>query len=71
MTEEQSRALDRVVGRLSILRAELDPEERAILDALIIGDTPEVVAHAVTIDINAVQGRVKFDSERNVYRVAD
>jgi hypothetical protein len=65
----QDKALDGVISRLTLLRTELGPEERSILDQLIMGDTPEVIAHAASLDA-AISARVTFDEEAVAYRVA-
>ncbi len=66
MAEEQSKIVEKVVSRLNELRMEFSPEERVVLDKLVIGEEPEVSAHAVAIDII---GRVEFEDEKYVYRV--
>lgn len=66
----QDKAIERVVSRLTALRTEFGPEERSILDQLIVGDTPEVIAHAA--DLNAViSARVTFDEEAVAYRAVE
>jgi len=66
----QDKALEKVVSRLTALRTEFGPEERSILDQLIVGDTPEVVAHAA--DLGAViSARVTFDEAAVAYRAVE
>ncbi len=66
----QDKVLERVVSRLTALRTEFGPEERSILDQLIVGDTPEVVAHAA--DLGAViSARVTFDEAAVAYRAVE
>lgn len=66
----QDKALERVVSRLTALRTEFGPEERSILDQLIVGDTPEVVAHAADLGA-AISARVIFDAAAVAYRAVE
>lgn len=66
----QEKALQKVVSRLTQLRAEFGPEERSMLDQIVLGDTPEVIAHAATLDA-IVPARLEFDEEAVAYRVAE
>lgn len=66
MAEEKSQVIERVISRLSDMRMDLGPEERQVLDALIVGDLPEVTAHAFTVDF---EGAVQLDEENNKYVV--
>ena len=65
MALTNEKVVEKVIGRLTEMRMEFGPEERAILDELIIGG-PEVVAHAVTPDSRAVP-KVTLDDDK--YRV--
>ena len=66
----QDKAIERVVSRLTALRTEFGPEERSILDQLIVGDTPEVVAHAADLGA-AMSARVIFDEAAVAYRAVE
>lgn len=66
----KDQAMERVVSRLTALRTEFGPEERSILDQLIVGDTPEVVAHAANLDA-VISARVTFDEEAVAYRAVE
>ncbi|MCK5645603.1 MAG: hypothetical protein KAH97_02425 [Anaerolineales bacterium] len=66
----QDKAIERVVSRLTALRTEFGPEERSILDQLIVGDTPEVVAHAADLGA-AISARVIFDEAAVAYRAVE
>jgi hypothetical protein len=68
MSEDRSRLIERVVGRLTDLRMELDPEERVILDEFVLGEA-EVTAHAM--DPGAVTPRVILDKDQHVYKLVD
>ena len=65
MALSNEKVVEKVIGRLTEMRMECGPEERVILDELIIGG-PEVVAHAVTPDSGAVP---KVTLEDDKYRV--
>jgi hypothetical protein len=61
-------AVQRVVDQLTSLRSRLDPDERQALDALILGDTPEVVAHAAEAGAAKPRLIIAFDEEEVAYR---
>ena len=62
---EESKVVEKVVSRLTELRMQCGPQERFVLDKIITGESPEVVAHAFAID---VETRVKLEGGR--YKVA-
>ena len=62
LTDE--KAFEKVISKLTEMRVSFGPEERAILDEIIISG-PEVVAHAVTAE--KVQLRVLLEDDK--YRV--
>ncbi len=64
LTDE--KLIEKVVGKLTNMRLKMDAGERAVLDEMIIGG-PEVIAHAVTGDVQKIQPRVKLDDDK--YRV--
>jgi len=65
MAVTNEKLIEKVVSRLTDMRMTLEPEERFVLDEMIIGG-PEVVAHAVTADAQ-VTPRVILDDDK--YRV--
>ncbi len=66
MALTNEKVIEKVVGRLTEMRLKMDAEERVVLDEMIIGG-PEVIAHAVTGDVQKVQPRIKLDDDK--YRV--
>jgi NurA-like 5'-3' nuclease len=66
MALTNEKVIERVVGRLTEMRMSLDAEERVVLDEMIISE-PEVIAHAVTGDVQRVQPRITLDDDK--YRV--
>ncbi len=68
MSEDRSKLIERVIGRLTDLRMQLNPEERAILDSFVLGEG-EVTAHA--FDPGAVTPRVTLDKDQHVYKLVD
>ncbi|MGB2895697.1 MAG: hypothetical protein WBB65_05980 [Anaerolineales bacterium] len=66
MALTNEKVIEKVVSRLTEMRLKMDAEERAVLDEMIIGG-PEVIAHAVTGDVQKVQPRIKLDDDK--YRV--
>jgi hypothetical protein len=65
MALTNEKVIEKVVARLTEMRMTMGPEERVILDEMIIGG-PEVVAHALTPDSQVVP-RVILDDDK--YRV--
>lgn len=63
-------AVESVVNQLTQLRGRLDPDERQALDAMILGDTPEVTAHAAEAGASIGRLIIAFDEEEVAYRVA-
>jgi NurA-like 5'-3' nuclease len=66
MALTNEKLIEKVVGRLTEMRLKMDAEERVVLDEMIIGG-PEVIAHAVTGDVQKIQPRVTLDDDK--YRV--
>ena len=66
MAVTNEKVIEKVIGRLTELRMTMGPEERFVLDEMIISG-PEVVAHAVTPDAEKVVPRVKLDDDK--YRI--
>ena len=66
MAVTNEKVIEKVIGRLTDMRKTLEPEERAVLDEMIIGG-PEVVAHAMTPDAQKVVPMVTLDDDK--YRV--
>jgi len=66
MALTNEKVVEKVVGKLTEMRMNFGPEERAVLDEMIIGG-PEVTAHAVTGDVQKIQPRVTLDDDK--YRV--
>jgi len=66
MALANEKVMEKVVTRLTELRISLGPEERAVLDEMIITG-PEVLAHAVTPDVQKVQPRIMLSDDK--YRV--
>lgn len=66
MALTNEKVIEKVVSRLTEMRMSLNAEERVVLDEMIIGG-PEVIAHAVTGDVQKVQPRIKLDDDK--YRV--
>ncbi|MFA9404113.1 MAG: hypothetical protein ACERKY_13735 [Anaerolineales bacterium] len=64
MALTNEKVVEKVVGKLTEMRMNFGPEERAVLDEMIIGG-PEVVAHAVTAD--KVVPRVILEDDK--YRI--
>jgi hypothetical protein len=62
---EESKVVEKVVFKLTELRMTCGPQERYVLDKIITGESPEVVAHAFTID---VMSRIKLDGDK--YKIA-
>ncbi len=60
------KVIEKVIGRLTDMRMTLEPEERVVLDEMVIGG-PEVVAHAVTPDAQKVVPRVTLEDDK--YRI--
>jgi hypothetical protein len=58
---EESKIVEKVVFKLTELRMQCGPQERYVLDKIITGESPEVVAHAFTID---TEHRVELDGDR-------
>ena len=58
------KVIEKVIGRLTDMRMTMEPEERVVLDEMIISG-PEVVAHAVTAE--KVVPRVTLDDDK--YRI--
>jgi hypothetical protein len=50
MAVKEEAVVEKVISELTQLRGRLSTEEKAVLDALVIGPDAEVVAHALTID---------------------
>lgn len=65
MALTNEKVIEKVIGRLTEMRMTMGPEERVVLDEMIIGG-PEVVAHAVTADSQVVP-RVTLEDDK--YRV--
>lgn len=65
MALTNEKVIEKVIGRLTEMRTTMGPEERVVLDEMIIGG-PEVVAHALTPDAR-VTPRVTLDDDK--YRV--
>ena len=59
MSEE--KVIEKVVARLTDLRLTLGPEERVILDRVIVGEQAEVTGHK--FEVGAGFGRVILDNE--------
>jgi hypothetical protein len=66
MPDQNDKIVQKVVSRLTELRAEFGPEERVILDGLVVGDGAEVSGHA--FDFTA-PGRIV--EEGGSYKVVD
>ena len=66
MAVTNEKVIEKVIGRLTDMRMTMEPEERVVLDEMIIGG-PEVIAHAVTGDVQKIQPRVTLDDDK--YRV--
>ena len=66
MALTNEKVIEKVIGRLTEMRMTMGPEERVVLDEMIIGG-PEVIAHAVTGDVQKVQPRITLDDDK--YRV--
>ena len=66
MALTNEKLIEKVVGKLTEMRVSMGPEERVVLDEMIIGG-PEVIAHAVTGDVQKIQPRVTLDDDK--YRV--
>ena len=64
LTKEQ--VIENVVGRLTKMRTAMGPEEREVLDEMIIRG-PEVVAHAVTADSQVVHRVIIKDDKYRVF----
>ena len=60
MSEE--KFVEKVVTKLTDLRLTLGPEERFVLDKMIVGEKAEVTGHKFEIG-HAFEGRVILDSE--------
>jgi hypothetical protein len=58
---EETKIVEKVVSRLTELRMQCGPQERFVLDKIIMGESPEVVAHAFTID---TEHRVVLDGDQ-------
>lgn len=68
MAEEKSQVIERVISRLTDLRMELGPEGRQVLDAIVTSVTPEVVAHAFTVDFGR---QVQLNEDGDKYVLID
>ena len=66
MALTNEKVVEKVIGRLTEMRMEFGPEERAVLDEMLIGG-PEVTAHAVTGDVQKAQPRVTLEDDK--YRI--
>jgi hypothetical protein len=55
------KVIEKVVARLTDLRLTLGPEERFVLDRMIVGEKAEVTGHK--FEIGGGFGRVILDSE--------
>jgi hypothetical protein len=64
MAVTNEKVIEKVIGRLTDMRMTMEPEERVVLDEMIISG-PEVVAHAVTAE--KVVPRVTLDDDK--YRI--
>ncbi len=62
---EESKVIEKVVFKLTQLRTQCGPQERYVLDKIIMGESPEVVAHAFT-----VEGMIRIDMDDDKYKVA-
>ncbi|MFN2148634.1 MAG: hypothetical protein ACK2T2_09575 [Anaerolineales bacterium] len=60
MSEEQ-KVVEKVVYKLTELRLQFGPQERFVLDKLIMGESPEVTGHSFRIDI---ENKVQLDGDR-------
>lgn len=60
MSEEQ-KIVEKVVYKLTELRLQFGPQERFVLDKLVMGESPEVMGHAFKIDI---ESKVQLDGDR-------
>jgi len=58
---EEAKVINKVVSKLTALRMQCGPQERYVLDKIITGESPEVVAHAFTID---VMSKVAVEGDR-------
>ena len=56
------KVIEKVVARLTDLRLTLGPEERVILDRMIVGEQAEVTGHKFEIG-SGPEGMVILDSE--------
>ena len=55
------KVIEKVVARLTDLRLTFGPEERQVLDRMIVGEEPEVTGHK--FEIGSSPGRVILESE--------
>lgn len=70
MALAEEAVVKKVIGELTQLRGRLSTEEKAVLDALVIGPDAEVVAHQMTIDtVGQVIERVTVINEE--YQLID
>lgn len=60
MSEE--KVIERVVTKLTDLRLSLEPEERLVLDKMIVGERAEVTGHRYEIGEGSF-GRIALDGE--------
>ena len=56
------KVIEKVVARLTDLRLTLGPEERFVLDRMIVGEKAEVTGHKFEIG-SGFEGRVILDNE--------
>jgi len=62
---EETKVVEKVVFKLTELRMQCGPQERFVLDKIITGESPEVVAHAFTI---GTLGKIAVEGDR--YKIA-
>jgi hypothetical protein len=56
------KVIEKVVARLTDLRLTFGPEERQVLDRMIVGEQAEVTGHKFEVGSD-VEGRVILDNE--------